>query len=319
MSGEIVAAADTGLVLTPSAVARARAYQRASRSRGTLRVYAGDWRRFVAWCEKAGVPPLPAPPAAVVAFLASQADGGIKAATITRRAAAIGYMHEIEHLASPPADPAVKAVLGGIRRTLGTRPEQKAPTTARRLRDMLAHCNDTKRGKRDRALLALGFAGAFRRSELVALTVEDITETAHGLRVLIRHSKTDQDGKGDEIAILRGAKLRAVEALRDWMAMAQITSGLIFRRVNKSDRVMDAALEAESVADIVKRYAVLAGFDPAAYAGHSLRAGFLTSAAEAGADVFRMMDVSRHKRVETVRGYIRRADAFKNHAGAGFL
>jgi hypothetical protein len=98
----------------------------------------------------------------------------------------------------------------------------------------------------------------------VALTVDDITETAHGLRVLIRHSKTDQEGKGHEIAILRGAKLRVVEALRDWMAAAQITSGPIFRRVNKADRVMDAALEPESVADIVKRYAVLAGFDPAA-------------------------------------------------------
>jgi site-specific recombinase XerD len=319
MGGEIVPAADAGLVLTPAAVARAQAYQRASRSRGTMRVYAGDWRRFAAWCEEARVPPLPAQPAAVVAFLASEADSGIKAATITRRAAAISYMHEIERLPSPTADPAVKAVLGGIRRTLGTRPEQKAPATASRLRDMLAHCPATKRGKRDRALLALGFAGAFRRSELVALTVEDITETAHGLRVLIRQSKTDQEGKGHEIAILRGAKLRAVEALRDWLAAAEITTGPLFRRVNKADRVMDAALEPESVADIVKRYAVLAGFDPASYAGHSLRAGFLTSAAEAGADVFRMMDVSRHKRVETVRGYIRRADAFKNHAGAGFL
>jgi integrase len=160
---------------------------------------------------------------------------------------------------------------------------------------------------------------AFRRSELVGLQVEDVVETEHGLRVLIRRSKTDQEGKGHEIAILRGAKLRAVEALRDWMSVSGIITGPIFRRVNKSDRVMAGALAAESVADLVKRYAELAGFDPEAYAGHSLRAGFLTSAAEAGADVFRMMDVSRHKRVETVRGYVRRADAFKDHAGASFL
>jgi site-specific recombinase XerD len=252
-------------------------------------------------------------------FLTAEAQGGAGASTITRRSAAIRYMHELHRHASPTTDPEVLALVSGIRRTIGARIVQKAPVTAERLVAMLSHCPDTLRGKRDRALLALGFSGAFRRSELVALEVQDIEETERGLRVLIRRSKTDQEGRGHEVAILRGARLRAVEALRAWLAAASIESGAIFRRVNKADRVMSQALAAESVADLVKHYAALAGFDPAGFAGHSLRAGFLTSAAEAGADVLRMMDVSRHKKVETVRGYIRRADAFKNHAGAGFL
>jgi integrase len=119
----------------------------------------------------------------------------------------------------------VLALVSGIRRTIGARTVQKAPVTAERLIAMLNHCPDSLRGKRDRALLALAFSGAFRRSELVALEVQDTEETEHGLRVQIRRSKTDQEGRRHEVAILRGARLRAVEALRDWMAAAQITSG----------------------------------------------------------------------------------------------
>jgi site-specific recombinase XerD len=316
----------TGLVIAAEAqvpalpeVQRARAFVQASRSPATIRAYASDWRRFLAWCAERSLPPLPAHPSSVALFLTAETEAGAKSATITRRAAAIRYMHEIQRHASPTADPEVQAVMAGIRRTIGTRAEQKAPATVGRLVAMLDHCPDTLAGKRDRALLALGFSGAFRRSELVALEVRDIEETEHGLRVLIRRSKTDQEGQGHEVAILRGARLRAVEALRDWLTAADISQGPVFRRINKAGRVLPGALAAESVADLVKYYAALAGFDPAVYAGHSLRAGFLTSAAEAGADVFRMMDVSRHKRVETVRGYVRRADAFKNHAGASFL
>ena len=300
-------------------VEQARSFIRSSRAASTLRAYASDWSRFKAWCASRAVSSLPASPGAVALFLTAEAHAGSGASTITRRSAAIRYMHELHRHASPTTDPEVLALVSGIRRTIGARIVQKAPATVDRLVAMLSQCPDTIKGKRDRALLALGFSGAFRRSELVALEVQDIEETEHGLRVLIRRSKTDQEGRGHEIAILRGARLRAVEALRDWLTAASIMSGTVFRRVNKSDRVMAQALAAESVADLVKHYAALAGFDPASYAGHSLRAGFLTSAAEAGADVLRMMDVSRHKKVETVRGYIRRADAFKNHAGAGFL
>lgn len=171
-------------------------------------------------------------------FRTAEAQGGAGASTITRRSAAIRYMHEIHRHASPTTDPEVLALVSGIRRTIGARIAQKAPVTAAPLAAKLGHCPDTLRRKRDRALLALGFSDAFRRSELVALEVQDLEETDHGLRVLIRRSKTDQEGRGHEIAILRGAKLRGVEALRAWLAAASITNGPIFRRVNKADRVM---------------------------------------------------------------------------------
>jgi integrase len=184
---------------------------------------------------------------------------------------------------------------------------------------MLRLCPATLAGSRDRALLALGFAGAFRRSELVALEIADLTEAPDGLRVRIRRSKTDQEGEGAEIAIPRGYRLRPVEAVQGWIAAAEISEGPLFRPVLKGGRIQPEPLSAFSAAQIVKRYAERAGLDPASYAGHSLRSGFLTSAAESGASILKMMEVSRHKSVDVLRGYVRRADLFREHAGAAFL
>lgn len=213
----------------------------------------------------------------------------------------------------------MKATLRGIRRSIGAAPVRKAPATADLLRQMLDRYPDTLKGRRDRALLALGFAGAFRRSELVALRVEDLTETADGLRVLIRKSKTDQEGLGQEVAILRGTRLRPVQAVQDWLRAAGIEEGPVFRAVGRGGRVKDAALGADVVGDIVKNHCQALGLDARTFAAHSLRSGFLTSGAEAGASVFKLMEVSRHKSVDMLRVYVRRVDAFKDHAGAAFL
>ena len=218
----------------------------------------------------------------------------------------------------PTNNEGVKATLRGIRRTIGAARERKAPATVDVLKQMLALCPDTLAGKRDRALLVLGFAGAFRRSELVALQVEDLVETPDGLRVTIRRSKTDREGEGAEVAILRGCRLRPVEAVQSWLAAAEISTGPVFRPVLKGQRVQAEPLSAFSAAQIVKAYAERAGLDPVLFAGHSLRSGFLTSAAEAGDSVFKMMEVSRHKSVDTLRGYVRRADLFHEHAGGTF-
>jgi integrase len=156
--------------------------------------------------------------------------------------------------------------------------------------------------------------GAFRRSELVALEVADFMEVPDGLRVRVRRSKTDQEGQGQEIAIPRGYRLRPVEAVETWLAAAEINSDPVFRPVLKGSRLQPVALTDRSVAKIVKRYAGLAGLDPALFAGHSLRAGFITSAAESGAAVLRIADQSRHKSLDVLRGYVRRADMFKDHA-----
>ena len=184
---------------------------------------------------------------------------------------------------------------------------------------MVALAPESLAGLRDRALLLLGFAGAFRRSELVALDVADIAETKAGLLVTIRHSKTDQEGEGVTIAIARGDVACPVRALLEWLNAAGIRAGPIFRPVNKAGTVAAKRLTDRSVANIVKAYAERAGFDASLFSGHSLRSGFLTSAAAKGASIFKMMDVSRHKSVDTLRGYVRDAELFKDHAGAGLL
>ena len=183
----------------------------------------------------------------------------------------------------------------GIRRTFG------GARSARPLRwpPRCTHGGDGAgclTGLRDRALLLLGFAGAFRRSELVALDVADIAETETGLLVTIRRSKTDQEGEGVTIAIARGDVACPVKALREWLDAAGIEAGPIFRPINKAGTVAAQRLTDRSVANIVKAYADRAGFDASTFSGHSLRSGFLTSAAANGASIFKMMDVSRTSR-----------------------
>jgi integrase len=178
----------------------------------------------------------------------------------------------------------------------------------------------TLRGQRDRSLLLLGFAGAFRRAELVALTVADLEEVTLGLRVRVRRSKTDQEGQGSVIPIRRGTTHCPVSALRSWLRAAAITDGPVFRALWKGGvRVRATPLSAGAVAEIVKCYATRVGLDPGQFAGHSLRAGFLTSAAGRGASLWKLRDVSRHRSVDTLAGYVRDAELFTDHAGDGLL
>ena len=280
-----------------------RAFAEAEKTSATRAAYQSDWRIFIAWCAARGSAPLPATPATVAAFLAAGAEAGTKASTITRHCAAIRYAHELAGITElPTATELVRATLRGIRRTVDTTAAQKAPDTVDLLCGMLEACPDTLGGKRDRALLALGFAGAFRRSELVALRVEDLAEVPDGLRITMRRSKADQQAQGQEIAIPRGYRLHPVEAVQAWLAASEIHAGPLFRPVLKGSRVQFAPLTTYSVAQIVKRYAEAVGLDAAQFAGHNLRAGFITSAAEGGAAVLRIADQSRHKNLDVLRG-----------------
>ena len=175
------------------------------------------------------------------------------------------------------------------------------------------------KGLRDRALILLGFAGAFRRSELVALDVADLEETDEGYRITIRRSKTDQEGVGAVIAIVRGGSTCPVKAVRAWLAASGISEGPLFRPVAKGGRLGARRLTANSVCDLVKAYAVRLGLNAADFGAHSLRSDFLTSAARRGASVFKMRDVSRHKSMDVLQAYVRDADLFRDHAGAGLL
>lgn len=305
-------------------------YAAASKADATRRAYKSDWQDFADWCSRNGLAALPASPASIATYIAQLADRGRKVSTIRRRLAAIAYAHRLKDCPGPTDAEPVKAVLSGIRRRVGVAVERKAPATARTLHKMtrVRQASDTApeaaaldlRTLRDRALLLLGFAAALRRSELVALDVEDLEFLERGMVVHVRRSKTDQDAAGAEIAVPNGAKLKPVAAVRAWLAAAAITSGPVFRPIGKGGkRVASARLTDRSVADIVKRYARAAGLDAATFSGHSMRAGFITSALEHGADIFKTMDVSRHRDVEVMRGYDRRAKRFKDHAGKDFL
>ncbi len=193
------------------------------------------------------------------------------------------------------------------------------PVLAEQARAMALSAPEGLRGLRDRALLLLGFAGAFRRSELVALDVADLEETEDGYRITIRRSKTDQEGQGQVIAIVRGNSTCPVKAVKAWLAASGITEGPLFRSVAKGARLGAQRLTDKSVCTIVKAYAGRLGLDPAAFGAHSLRAGFLTSAARRGASVFKMRDVSRHRSMDVLQAYVRDADLFRDHAGAGLL
>jgi site-specific recombinase XerD len=298
---------------------RAAAFARQDKAPATRKAYRSDFAGFQVWCTTRGVDALPAIPETVAAYLASEAEAGRKPSTINRRCAAIRYAHKLAGHEPPTNSEAVKATLRGIRRTIGAAPARKAPVLAETARAMAFVVPNGLKGLRDRALLLLGFSGAFRRSELVALDVADLEETEDGYRVTIRRSKTDQEGHGVTVAVVRGGTCCPVKAVKGWLAAAGITEGPIFRPVAKGGKVGDRRLAAKSVCDITKAYAGRVGLDGAAYGAHSLRSGFLTSAARRGASVFKMRDVSRHKSIDVLQAYVRDADLFRDHAGAGLL
>jgi len=294
-------------------------YARAAKSAATRRAYRSDFEIFQSWCDAKRLSPLPASAHAVAAFLAFDVRNGTKPTTLARRLAAIRYAHNLAGQPSPTASEVVKATLRGIKRTFRHSPDRKAPATSDKVAAMVALAGDGPRGLRDRTLLLLGFAGAFRRSELVALNLEDLEFCEHGLRVAIRKSKTDQEGDGATIAIALGSFACPVKAVRNWVEMARITHGPIFRPISKKGRVLNRRLSDRAVADLVKAYARRAGLKAGDFSAHSLRSGFLTSAARRGASIFKMMDVSRHKSIETLRAYVRDAELFRDHAGSSLL
>jgi site-specific recombinase XerD len=290
----------------------------ASKADATRRAYASDWRHFTAWCAAHQQVELPAAPANVAAYLGALASAGAKVSTVRRRCAAIGDAHRHGGYDNPAAHAGVKATLAGIGRTLGAPPAKKAALTADLLARALRSIPQDLAGLRDRALILIGFAAALRRSELVALDVADLARHPKGLVITIRRSKTDQAGTGCAKAIPHGRKLRAVQALDAWLGAAKITAGPVFRGVRGS-KVLPARLCAHQVARIVQKRAAAAGLDPTLFAGHSLRSGYISSAAERGASLVSIAAHADHKKIDTTRGYVQIADAFRDHSGKGFL
>lgn len=301
-----------------TALDAASVYAEQSRSAATRRAYQSDWADFTAWCAEKHAAPLPALPATVAAYIAELARAGRKPATIQRRLASISQAHQMRGHPSPAAHEAVRSVLKGIRRAHGSAQHQATAATIAIIRRMVDALPEGLAGTRDRALILVGFAGAFRRSELVGLEIRDLDFRDSGLVVTLRRSKTDQEGEGREIGIPYGSTPTTcpIRALRGWLAAACISSGPIFRGVNKGGQVAASALSDRAVALIVKRSAERAGLDPALFSGHSLRAGLATSAAERGASYHSIKQQTGHKSDRVLQRYIRRADLFRDNAAS---
>lgn len=312
----------------------------------TLRAYKSDWRLFCAWCRESGYRPLPATPSTVAAFLTLLAETGfvpleprrtktgkvlprkapspLGKATIGRRLAAIVFAHRAADLEPPTSQPDAarleKAMRAIRREKRDDLPDKKRAADGDVMRDMLRSITgDDLRAYRDRALLAIGMAGAFRRSELVEVTVARVAEDARGLLIRIPSSKTDQEGDGQTVAILDGRRLEPVHHYNAWIEKAGICSGPVFRKLTPQGRLTEKSMSPQGVALVVKAAAVAAGYPPELFSGHSLRAGFLTEAGRQSANLFKMKEHSRHSSLEMVAEYVRDHERFREHAGEGFL
>lgn len=290
----------------------AREYARRAKSPATQLAYKTDWRHFSAWCENNAFSSLPATPETVACYLGHLADTGKKAATITRRLVAISQIHQVQGFATPTQNELVRSVLKGIRRTIGTAQDGKTPLVAADIKEIVGGLPDTLIGRRDRALLLIGFSGAFRRSEIVALNYEDLEFTEEGLVVTLRRSKTDQESRGRRIGIpvLPHSDACAVRALREWLVASGITSDSIFRPVRLGSKISAARLSGFGVARIIKKR-LPAGKDAAKYSGHSLRSGYCTSACSGGAPIKSIQNVTGHRSVDMLLRYVRETSLFR--------
>ena len=336
------ARADVSLPLAEDA-SRARAFARAATAANTKRAYRSDWADFCAWSDDRGVSALPASAETVALYVASRAEAGpddadgrptpgLKVSTLERRLSAINQAHRQMGHDAPASrrDEPLHSVWAGITRTKGVAVDKVSPTLPDDLRHMveaLPRGEDgewTLAAKRDRALLLVGFAGALRRSELVAIEAGHVQFTAEGMRLRLPRSKADQEGRGATLGIHYGRTPQTcpVRALRSWLqagreATGATLAGPLFRKVDRWGRLWEAGLTSGAVARLVKRAASRAGLDAALYSGHSLRAGFATQAARAGKHERAIMAHTRHKSERVLREYIREGALFEENPTDG--
>ena len=301
-------------------VEKAREYVANAKAPETLRGYRIDWADFTGWCQRHRCEPLPASPETVALYLTEEAQHH-KPATLQRRISSISQAHAAAGFNDSPTKSAlVRSVWQGIRREKGVAKQGKTPTLVNDVVRMVGHLGKDKTiDVRDKALLLVGFAGALRRSELVALQFEDVAIGEQGATLIIRKSKTDQEQQGQKIAIPMGHQEETcpVKALEAWIAKAGIEKGPLFRSVDRHGNIGESVMDGKSVARIVKRAIQRTGKDPQGFAGHSLRAGLATSAAMAGKSMNAIMKQTRHRSEAMVRVYIREGSLFRDNAAEG--
>jgi integrase len=287
----------------------------------TRRAYADDWKRWESWCGEQSVDPFDATDSMVYAFVRFLADEGLAATTIQRRLNGIRFQYGMADLEFPVMSMRGRKAVQGVLRRARRRPRQKVPLLPEDIEAAYRHLGKSYRDTRDRALVSFGFAGALRRSEIVAVDVDHIEWLDEGARLLIPRSKTDVEGFGEHVAIPYGRKEEVcpVRLMGEWLEKGRIEEGPVFRRLSRSDNVLEYRAAASTVERVVRRIAELAGHDPLVYGGHSLRSGLATAAAREGKSLKAIMDQARWTSVKTALKYIRYATQFEDNAAEGLL
>ena len=320
---------DVQIARVREAAESAKTYAGLARAKNTDRAYRSDWNDFELWAKEHGLSFLPASPSTVSLYLAAKAIT-LKTSSLSRRLTAIRQAHQLAGLELNTRHPAITEVWKGIRNSKGISQQGKSPIVTDELRSMIDLLNtSTLQGARDTALLLIGFAGAFRRSELVSIDVSDISIGREGVTIRVARSKTDQEGAGRDVGIPYGSNPSTcpVRALQDWLNASSTLEGPLFRAINKHGQIQTSRLSDKAVALIVKRTALalakskglkwdVAEAYAAQFSGHSLRAGLATSAAMAGVAEHTIMRQTGHKKAETLRKYIRMGTLFQDNAAS---
>ncbi len=300
---------------------RMKHYIESSQAQNTRRAYRSSFQHFCDWAATHDQDCLPASANTVMAYLVDLAENGYKASTLELRIAAIKKAHEAKGLDSPTSALAVRQLFKGIRNEIGTAANKKKPLTTDQIRAWINTLDDGLKSKRDKALILLGFAGAFRRSELVGIDVEHLDFTPQGVIVRLPKSKTDQEGEGRIVAI-KDHVIFPVRALQDWLKASKITSGPVFRpltppRSKGGTQIRrELRLSDRYISVLVKDLCQSIGLDASNYAAHSLRSGHITEAYQNGARRLTIKQQTGHKSDKALEGYIQIQDSFKENSSS---
>ena len=291
-----------------------------SKANNTIRAYRSDFKDFGTFCVKNGLKSLPSEPKIVSLYLTQMSIKDAKMSTLRRRLVSIGMIHKLKGHYLDTKHPVIIENLMGISRKKGNYQRGKKPILINQLKAIINVIDNGKNEEikkvRDKTIILIGFAGGFRRAELVAIDYEDLEFVSEGVKIIIRRSKTDQFGEGmiKGLPYFSNQTYCPVLHLKKWLELSNIKSGAIFRKLNKGFSLNDNRLTDQTVALLLKNYLALAGIENKNYSGHSLRSGFATATAESGADERSIMAMTGHKTTQMVRRYIKEANLFKNNA-----
>ena len=293
---------------------------KSSKAINTIRAYKSDFKDFGIFCAQNGLKSLPSEPKIVSLYLTHLSTKNVKMSTLRRRLVSIGVIHKLKGHYLDTKHPSIIENIMGIKRRKGSIQKGKKPLLINNLKKIINVIDKQKKEEikklRDRSIILIGFSGGFRRNEIVSLDYDDLDFVTEGLKINLKKSKTDQFGEGSVKALpyFVNPEYCPVKSIEKWIECSKINSGPLFRRFLKGSSLSEKRLTDQTVALLIKEYLQLAGIDSRNYSGHSLRSGFATSAAEAGAEERTIMAMTGHKSTEMVRRYIKEANLFKNNA-----